>query len=299
MTTLRKDQIWKDNKASGTLFVRIEDPVVGTYRCKVVAVYRGEAGELPVEVRNGMSVNVPRDRFNDKREGYTFIANDMTAFLSKQLHLASFVGREEKVVDVAPVDLAMPDTSQVTTGASQPCGNIGEIWRELEPRYSRFVEILGQDDTGERNKIITRYFTEQDGALPEAAPAAKATYAKRERFNGKRRGYEFVAKSLVDLIKGEELSKPFQALAAAASEETPVEDDVSNIGTRQLWQDHSSALLRLVEVIGFDGQLVTVASRYVQESAEFKPRRVSLDVTEEIDIKQFADGQRFTFVASV
>ena len=299
MTTLRKNQIWKDNKASGTRFVQIEDPAVGADRCEIVTVYRGEAGELPVEVKNGMSVTARRDRFNDKREGYTFIANDMTEFLSKQLHLASFVGREQKAVDAAPVNLALPATSQVTSGASQPCGDVGEIWRELEPRYSRFVEILGQDDTGERNKIITRYFTEQDGALPEAAPAAKATYAKRERFNGKRRGYEFVAKSLAELIKGEELSKPFQALAAAASEETPVEDDVSNVGTRQLWQDHGSTLLRLVEVISLDGQLVTVASRYVQEAAEFKPRRVSLDVTEEIDIKQFADGQRFTFVASV
>jgi hypothetical protein len=179
----------------------------------------------------------------------------------------------------------------------------GEIWRELEPRYIRYVEVLDEDDAGERNKIVTRYFTEADGEKPELATSSKATYAKKDRFNGKRKGYEFVAASLSELLSLGVLNEVFSAVGSAAAEETPAEDkveeSVSFVSVRQLWQDRQASLIRLVEVVAVNGGVVEVANRYVQDELDQNPRRVHLDVVEEVSLKTFENEGRFRFVTAL
>lgn len=54
---------------------------------------------------------------------------------------------------------------------------VGQTWREVDPRSDRLVKVVG--------------FCEESGKV-KIEYAGKVTKAKRERFNGKRGGYELV-----------------------------------------------------------------------------------------------------------
>lgn len=54
---------------------------------------------------------------------------------------------------------------------------VGQIWREVDPRFDRRVKVVG--------------FCEESGKI-KIEYAGKVTKAKLERFNGKRGGYELV-----------------------------------------------------------------------------------------------------------
>jgi len=54
---------------------------------------------------------------------------------------------------------------------------IGQTWREVDLRFDRRVKVVG--------------FCEETGKV-KIESAGKITKAKRERFNGKHGGYEFV-----------------------------------------------------------------------------------------------------------
>lgn len=283
MFKVKKNQIWRDNKASGNRFIRVlETP--SFERVRVCTFYSGEKGVLPTEVKNALEVTCRENRFNNKSSGYTLVANSMKEFLDNKIHLKCCTAED-------PVDEEIEYV---------PSMAVGEIWRELEPRYSRYVEILGQDESGERNKIVTCYFTEVSGSKVEVAVGAKPTYAKRERFNGKRKGYEFVAKDLDAFISdGSELQKIYVGQDHPAEEEVLVEEFLLPVSVRQLWQDSNSTLLRLVEVTNVNGNKVCVENRYIQESEGLKPRRVTMEVAEVVSLSSFADGGRFVFVTAL
>ncbi|KQW19732.1 MULTISPECIES: hypothetical protein [Pseudomonas] len=57
---------------------------------------------------------------------------------------------------------------------------VGQTWREVDPRFERRVTVVG--------------FCEESGKV-KIECAGKVTKAKRERFNGKRGGYELVTAS--------------------------------------------------------------------------------------------------------
>ncbi len=54
---------------------------------------------------------------------------------------------------------------------------VGQTWREVDPRFDRRVKVVG--------------FCEESGKV-KIEYGGKVTKAKRERFNGKRGGYELV-----------------------------------------------------------------------------------------------------------
>ncbi|AJE23840.1 hypothetical protein [Azotobacter chroococcum] len=54
---------------------------------------------------------------------------------------------------------------------------IGQTWREVDPRFDRRVKVVG--------------FCEETGKV-KIESAGKVTKARRERFNSKRGGYELV-----------------------------------------------------------------------------------------------------------
>lgn len=62
----------------------------------------------------------------------------------------------------------------------------GQIWKECDPRFERFIRIEGV--SGHRRGITTRTVIERDGSWIEA-PRSRANYCDAERFNGKRGGY--------------------------------------------------------------------------------------------------------------
>ena len=70
--------------------------------------------------------------------------------------------------------------------APTPEPQVGQIWREVDPRRERFVRIehIGLD-VGIRTVV-------RDGNLWFPASGSRLSDAASERFNGKRGGYEFV-----------------------------------------------------------------------------------------------------------
>jgi hypothetical protein len=71
---------------------------------------------------------------------------------------------------------------------------LGQVWRECDPRETRFVRILNLKP-GRRGVLICTMVMTGDGSVesPHAwVPASRshARWADHERFNGKRGGYE-------------------------------------------------------------------------------------------------------------
>lgn len=56
---------------------------------------------------------------------------------------------------------------------------VRQIWKEVDPRYDRQIEVVG--------------FCEETGKVIIKSNVRK-TKARRERFNGKRGGYELVSR---------------------------------------------------------------------------------------------------------
>jgi hypothetical protein len=78
----------------------------------------------------------------------------------------------------------MPDTLSPVKPA------VGQIWREVDPRFERFAKVFGTSPNGALVYIQTVY-KHETGAW-WLSPRSRTTAVKIERFNGKRGGYEFV-----------------------------------------------------------------------------------------------------------
>lgn len=70
---------------------------------------------------------------------------------------------------------------------------VGQIWREVDPRFERFVRVESVAGGSRRSvgvRTVVR-FTEHSGW--GYAPRSRLSYCDANRFNGKRGGYEPVA----------------------------------------------------------------------------------------------------------
>lgn len=67
---------------------------------------------------------------------------------------------------------------------------VGQQWREVDPRFTRIVEILAVG-TGTIRPIKLRTILFGGSEF-----IGRATYANRERFNGKRGGYALVKEAV-------------------------------------------------------------------------------------------------------
>ena len=67
----------------------------------------------------------------------------------------------------------------------------GDIWKEVDPRFSRHIMVLGVDDSG-KVRLKTCYRAPETVGWAAFGPVRKA---KPERFNGKRGGYSLVIRS--------------------------------------------------------------------------------------------------------
>ena len=66
----------------------------------------------------------------------------------------------------------------------------GEIWKEVDPRFERYVRI---ESVGVgRRSVAIRTVTSIGGRWSEV-PRSRISYADPERFNGKRGGYTYHA----------------------------------------------------------------------------------------------------------
>lgn len=67
-----------------------------------------------------------------------------------------------------------------------------QIWREVGPRFERFVRVE-QVANGNRRGILVRTVVRSNGDGPWIrAPRSRASWRDRNRFNGRRGGYQYV-----------------------------------------------------------------------------------------------------------
>lgn len=69
--------------------------------------------------------------------------------------------------------------------------DVGEIWREVDPRFDRFVRIVSVSSS--RSANIRTVIKDGDGWIDD--PRGYASTAHPRRFNGKRGGYELIAEA--------------------------------------------------------------------------------------------------------
>lgn len=62
---------------------------------------------------------------------------------------------------------------------------VGQRWREVDPRFNRIVAIVEIDERGE-GSVLLRNATKTGG---QGSRGYRTTWAKLSRFNGKRGGY--------------------------------------------------------------------------------------------------------------
>ena len=67
----------------------------------------------------------------------------------------------------------------------------GQIWREVDPRFYRFARVVHVLEEGRRS-IAIRTVLETGAHHWEYSGSSRLSWVNRERFNGKRGGYELV-----------------------------------------------------------------------------------------------------------
>jgi hypothetical protein len=60
---------------------------------------------------------------------------------------------------------------------------VGQIWRKVDPRFNRYVQILTVVDSAVKSICVATIDLETNAL-------GRKNWASRERFNGKRGGYE-------------------------------------------------------------------------------------------------------------
>ncbi|MBU0917898.1 MAG: hypothetical protein KKD97_16255 [Gammaproteobacteria bacterium] len=60
---------------------------------------------------------------------------------------------------------------------------VGQIWKEVDPRFDRYVEVIGVNDQEQKATIML-------AARSGGHAGSRSTKASLKRFNGKRGGYE-------------------------------------------------------------------------------------------------------------
>lgn len=59
---------------------------------------------------------------------------------------------------------------------------VGQVWKEVDPRFERYVEVIGVDEQEQKATIML-------AARSGDHAGSRATKAGLKRFNGKRGGY--------------------------------------------------------------------------------------------------------------
>lgn len=309
-----KYQIWKDNDSAVTRYVQVTGNVDQWGRVEITTILRSNGKfDLPQVIENGM-VTYPRaDRFNNKSDGYTFIANNLKTLNEKHLHLihhAEMLSKRSQAAAVEPIavavsmDIGFPNTPpKIAIGIrdEQPMfkPEMGQIWRELKGSCLRFVQIVGEKVDG-KVQIITRYYTKTVGARAQATPDAKPTLAMENRFDGKSSGYEFVCDNLTDLLSGDYLKSRFVPMGQ--TEESILDNMLKGIEPGQVLHDtYEQTCFHLVKIVGFNTEHIELATSYVGETDASikKPKKLIAGKSTVMSIEDFlAEPERFVMVQS-
>lgn len=65
---------------------------------------------------------------------------------------------------------------------------VGQVWKEVDPRFERFVLVTDVQPGRRGIQVQTVTFHENEGWV--FAPRSRKAWCDKERFNGKRSGYE-------------------------------------------------------------------------------------------------------------
>ncbi|MFK4135970.1 hypothetical protein ACI2KR_27350 [Pseudomonas luteola] len=278
---VKTNQIWKDISHAGrnNRYVQVLEGPNSSGKVKIITRYASlRPGEMPVEVKDAVPTYARADRFNNRSDGYAYVATSIADFRRRKVHMIGFA-------------LNKPKQLQPVTGT----GAVGEIWQEVCKDSLRLVEILGEVEG--KKQIVTRYMTKVAGERAVVTPNAKPTYARADRFDGKSSGYRFVAASREALAKTGKLDERFIPGNDTFVFERVVALCGEPVKANQIYHDKSSTRMRLVEIQSISGTTVGLRSCYLGETEKEAAARIRWDQVEEVDLQEFAN-QRFLLVKS-
>lgn len=280
-----KGSIFQCNR-SKTRYIEVLDQPDENGRVKIVTRFNApHEGSAPQPVTGMLATTARADRFDGRSNGYSFCAPSIYQFERKRMALLGFADKAKSS----------------NRSAARATGDLsrGEFWQELTDRHLRIVEIIGENDKGQK-EIITRFYTRVRGEKMKEATMAMPTFAKAERFNGKSSGYAFVGKSLHDVKKSGKLEQRYIPRHDAVIVEKIVAKFGQPVTKGQLWHDLSSPQLRVVEIHEIVGSMVQLKTTYEQEQGQGKPQRVLWDHTQDVHMEDFSpEKEQYNLVKAV
>lgn len=265
----QKYQVWKSQNP--LRFVVVTQGADAHGCVEIVTVCRSrEKLWMPEKVSNGRLDYASDYRFNGTASGYTFVANSIKEFNDRSLNIMHYARQLARKSKAAALPLLAPVAPVLNVGAisimalPEPGPKVGEIWRELKGTIMRFVQVVAAQKDG-KVQIVTRYATELAGYRADEVAEAKPTFAKVDRFNGKKGGYEFVSANLSDLIESGLLSQRF--VPAGETLESVLKTAFPLIAENQLWHEvGDETCFHLIKIVGFNVDEVEVTTSYVANS---------------------------------
>ncbi|MFK4132318.1 hypothetical protein ACI2KR_08495 [Pseudomonas luteola] len=301
-------QIWLVNDKRSLRYVEVCDRAESGNRLQVATCYLAkEIGYCPSEVK-GKPRYVQAERFNGKSKGYSFVASSRDEFVAKGLHKKLFSGsplifsksplnQENRMADHThdreSINKKLRPKSKIKLCdmilvSSPDAVEPGQIWRVNDKRCLRYIETLALDD--QSVSIRTAYVAKAIGDVPSDVHNGTASKVKRNRFNGRSKGYTLVARTLAKFSSSFYATAPFTGQEWDSSDSLEIwgpdvgreiigneESSVKSSGSTgqcgasgavvqgQVWRANDSRSLRfvLVDKIIPDAGIVKIKTIYV------------------------------------
>lgn len=282
---IKKGFIFRCNR-SKTRFVEVLEGPNKEGRVTIITRYTSlQEGSAPVGVIGMQPTTALAERFDSRSNGYTFCAESIYMFSRKKMHLLGFAQKAR--------------TTNRNVAKATGDLSTGEFWQELTDRHLRIVEIIGENESGQK-EIITRFFTKNRGETMVEMGVAIPTFAKADRFNGRSSGYAFVGKTRRDVLNSGKMQERYVPRMDAMVLDKIVAKFGQPVSKGQLWHDLSSARIRLVEVSEVQGRLVELKTTYEQDEVSGHPQRVVWDQGHKVPMEEFlSENPRFNLVKAV
>jgi hypothetical protein len=263
---IEKNQIWQVCDSRIKRFVKILDDGKECAKVKIVTVFTNNLrnGIQPKieQISDGVPSYAQHVRFGDPK-GYRLIANSVEEFLKGD---NEYTRQEKSAREAMAPSKLMPVASAPMSSAVAP----GQIWMSNDSRSLRFVEVKGLS-LGDRAATIRTLYQSIRKGHPVACVDHLNTLSSIDRFNGKSKGYTFVAADVDDFkaqgfegikYKGLKWSevladyskerKSAEAAAEVVDVKAPLPKAVAQeipVVVDQVWRSNDSRSLRYVLIV--------------------------------------------------
>jgi hypothetical protein len=201
---IKNNQIWQVCDGRMKRFVKVLDDGSESAKVKIVTVFsnyvKEQVQDKIIEISNAVPSYAQQIRFGHPK-GYRFIAKNMKEFLEGDNDYTQDLtkGLPVKAVAREPVVISVHSLASIVRG-SGPALAEGQVWMANDSRTLRFVKVVDPDVRGSV-AIRTVYISGEKGVPLSYVgddSGVAVRYSQSSVFNGKSKGYTFVAHDLRD-----------------------------------------------------------------------------------------------------